>query len=278
MCIRDSLAPLNAQQDVSWQSSHPSVANISKTGLLQVVGKAGESTTITATTNKGKMSDTAQITVSQWYEKPLEAIQLSAAKTNLITGDELTLSATFTPENPDDDQLKWISSAPQIATVDTKGNLHALTAGSVTVTAKAEANPSIQGSIDFDVQADVKPFIKIDNLAQLINQPVHAGDTFKVHVSYHAGPGHTVIAADEGGLRVWLRHFKYRWFPIEDRIETDRSVLYTVSGNSTATLSTQGLVPSDELPEGQFYSLEVSFTNSNGKTFEDAIEEFILIE
>ena len=273
-----ALAPLNAQQDVSWQSSHPSVANISKTGLLQVVGKAGESTTITATTNKRKMSDTAQITVSQWYEKPLESIQLSAARTNLIAGDELTLSAKFTPENPDNDQLKWVSSAPQIATVDTKGNLHALTAGSVTVTAKAEANPSIQGSIDFHVQADVKPFIKIDNLAQLINQPVHAGDTFKVHVSYHAGPRHTLIAADEGGLRVWLRHFKYRWFPIEDRIETDKSVLYTVSGNSTATLSTQGLVPSDELPEGQFYSLEVSFTSSNGKTFEDGIEEFILVE
>ncbi|MEM5496211.1 Ig-like domain-containing protein [Paraglaciecola mesophila] len=119
------------------------------------------------------MSDTAQITVSQWYEKPLEAIQLSAAKTNLIAGDELTLSASFTPENPDSDQLKWVSSVPQIATVDTNGNLHALTAGSVTVTAKAEANPSIQGSIDFHVQADVKPFIKIDNLAQLINQPLY---------------------------------------------------------------------------------------------------------
>ena len=197
---------------------------------------------------------------------------------NVEVGNSIKLTAKLSPVPPDNGQITWVSSAPQIATVDTEGNLHALTAGSVTVTAKAEANPSIQGSIDFHVQADVKPFIKIDNLAQLINQPVHAGDTFKVYVSYHAGPGHTVIAADEGGLRVWLRHFKYRWFPIEDRIETDKSVLYTVSGNSTATLSTQGLVPSDKLPERQFYSLEVSFTNSNGKTFEDGIEEFILVE
>ncbi|WP_166425566.1 hypothetical protein [Paraglaciecola sp. 20A4] len=32
------------------------------------------------------------------------------------------------------------------------------------------------------------------------------------------------------------------FIPIVDRIETDKNTLYSISGNSTATLSTKGLV------------------------------------
>ena len=277
--LTSTLSPVNARQDVQWQSSHPAVASISSTGLLSVTGKAGETTTITASSpNKNEVFDTAKVTISDWYNKPFKSLKLITTKKNVVVGNSIKLIAKLSPVHPDNGQITWVSSAPKIASVDNQGNLHALAPGNVTVTAKANANSGIQDSLQFIIEANIKPFVKIDNLAQLTSQSIHAGDTFEVNVNYHAGTGQTVIAADEGGLRVWLRHFNKQWFPIEDRIETDKSTLYTGSGSSTATLSTKGLVPTDKLPEGQFYSLEVSFTNSNGKTFEDSIEEFILVE
>ena len=276
--LKVTATPENASQDVHWHSNDPTVAQISPSGLLKMVGKVGESTMIMATSTKNALSAKAKITVHQWYAKPITSVTLSTSKTKLIVGEVQRINANIAPEGPDNAQLSWTSSAPEIASVDADGTLHALTQGQVKISAQAEENADFHDELQFTVEADVKPYIKIENLPELNKTPIHAGQTFEVHVNYHAGTGNKVIAADEGGLRVWFRHFKTQRIPIEDRIQTDTNVLYTMTGSSTATVSTKGLMPTDALPKGQFYSLNVSFTASNGKTYNDSIEHFVLIK
>lgn len=64
-------------------------------------------------------------------------VVLSSNILNLTEGDQIKLTATVKPSNATDKTVRWTSGNPQVATVDSNGNVTAVGAGSTTITATA---------------------------------------------------------------------------------------------------------------------------------------------
>ena len=69
-------------------------------------------------------------------EVPVADVKLDKTEAELIVGEELTLTATVTPENAVDKSVIWETSDASVATVE-NGKVTAVAAGSTTITAKA---------------------------------------------------------------------------------------------------------------------------------------------
>ena len=63
----------------------------------------------------------------------VNSITLSSTNVSLEVGEELTLQATFTPEDADLSSVVWSSSAEGVATVSQEGKISALTPGEATI-------------------------------------------------------------------------------------------------------------------------------------------------
>ena len=61
-------------------------------------------------------------------------ITLEPTSQTLSVNETLALKATVAPVDATDKGINWSSSAPDIVSVDTKGNLKALKAGTATIT------------------------------------------------------------------------------------------------------------------------------------------------
>lgn len=163
------ILPENSDEtDVVWESDNPEVATVSEDG--QVVANGVGTTTIrcyietnpslsaTCTVNvKGK--DSEVVNVSAITLNPSEGL-------NLVDGNSSKITATVAPSNATNSSVKWVSSSPDVATVDDSGNVTAIKAGSTTITctavdgsgvsasctvtvkAKSTSNPSEQGKTD----------------------------------------------------------------------------------------------------------------------------------
>lgn len=116
------------------------------------------------------------------------------------------------------------------------------------------------------------PHVRFLDREALSRHGLRIGESITLTASYHAGTNKKVIAADEGGIRFWLRHFKYKWLPAKDRVLIDSTPLYTEAGNAKVVMPMDGVIPSDELPEGHFYQLRVSFMSSSGEMVDDTID------
>lgn len=105
----------------------------------------------------------------------IERIDLSIDNTTLQKGERKQLQVTISPEEASDHKVIYSSSNPNVATIDDKGVIHALTSGTTTITVKAQEN-SVQNSIEINVFSPVTG-ISIDQTE--IYMPV--GDNFKIN-------------------------------------------------------------------------------------------------
>lgn len=118
---------------VAWSSEAPEIVAVGKDGT--VTGKAGGSATIEA--KLGDVSATATITVLT--SKPT-GLAIEPIDPTVPVGGGLALSAIATYDDSGtadvSAQAAWSSASPDVAQVDGKGNLIALSAGSCLITAK----------------------------------------------------------------------------------------------------------------------------------------------
>ncbi|MBQ3055748.1 MAG: Ig-like domain-containing protein [Oscillospiraceae bacterium] len=86
---------------------------------------------------------------------PITGVTISnpSAKTTLVTGESIQLSASVTPNIADYQNVTWISSNPHIASVDANGKVTATGLGSVIITAQS-ASPSKSASITINAHAN----------------------------------------------------------------------------------------------------------------------------
>ena len=68
---------------------------------------------------------------------PVTGVELNVAELELVVGETAVLTATVLPENATDKNVTWLSSAPEIVSVDENGTVEGLAAGNTTVTATA---------------------------------------------------------------------------------------------------------------------------------------------
>ena len=68
-------------------------------------------------------------------------------------GSSYTIKATVAPSNATNNSVKWVSSSPDVATVDDNGNVTALKAGSTTITCTAVDGSGVSASCSVTVTA-----------------------------------------------------------------------------------------------------------------------------
>jgi len=138
---------------VAWSTSAPTVATVSRSGL--VTGKAAGSATITAT-SEGK-TGSAAVTVTL---VPVASVVVSPATLTLPVGSAAQLIVTLKDASGrtlTGRPVAWTSSAPTVATVSPSGLVTANVVGAATLTATSEGRsgtsaltvlaPSSSGSV-----------------------------------------------------------------------------------------------------------------------------------
>jgi uncharacterized protein YjdB len=148
---KDAAGNALAGRAVTWASSADSIARIDANGV--VTGVAVGTATITATSEGKSASATLAVQLV-----PVASVLVTPATANLRGGDTLRLSAVTRDSAGaalTGRQLRWSSSAPAIATVDSlSGLVRAAGAGSATITATSEGK---SGAAALTIAAPVVP-------------------------------------------------------------------------------------------------------------------------
>ncbi len=101
-------------------------------------------------------------------------INLSLDNTTLNIGDSKILSVEILPAEAQNNEVEFISSNPNIAQVDSSGNILAIRSGTVTITVRSKEN-NVTSSIDLTVNSKVTDLIL--NTSELV---LNINNTFKI--------------------------------------------------------------------------------------------------
>ena len=114
-----------------WKSSNKNVVTVSSKGKV----KAKEKGNASITAKVGKKKYTCKITVKDKAIE-LQSISLNITSLHMKSGEQNSLSVTYTPINTTDDKtVQWSTSDSSIVSVDSNGNLSALREGNATIIA-----------------------------------------------------------------------------------------------------------------------------------------------
>lgn len=150
------ILPENSDEtDVVWESDNTKVAMVSEDGQVTANGvgtttvrcyiEANPSLSATCTVNvKGK--DSEEVKVSGISLNPDIDLKIEE-------GSSYTIKATVAPSNATNNSVKWVSSSPDVATVDDNGNVTAIKAGSTTITCTAVDGSGVSASCPVTVKA-----------------------------------------------------------------------------------------------------------------------------
>ena len=124
--LEATVSPETADPEVTWSSADATIATVDEFGEVTAL-KAG-STKIKATSADGNKYKECALTVKEYD------LTVNPTSKSLVGGETFTIQAKL---NPTDDEaiINWESSDETVATVDDNGEVTALKAGSVTITA-----------------------------------------------------------------------------------------------------------------------------------------------
>lgn len=129
-----TISPADAlNQELTWTSSNESVARVdSVTG--QITGRTKGTAKITVTTADGGYTDSCIVEVIQLAT----GVSLTFSSVTLEAGKTKTVEAAVSPASASDKTVTWTSSNEKVATVNSKGTIKAIAAGSATITATSK--------------------------------------------------------------------------------------------------------------------------------------------
>lgn len=116
-----------------------------------------------------------QTYVTEVKDIPIESINISVQNPVLQKGEDTKLQVTIHPQEASNNKLEYISSNPQVATIDNEGNIKAISSGTTIITVKSPEY-GVQSEIQIQVYSKVTG-IMIDQ--KDINMVV--GDNFKIN-------------------------------------------------------------------------------------------------
>lgn len=134
--------------DVKWSSSKPSVASVSKDGVVTAlsIGTA----TITVQSVDGTMTASKEITVTT--QKPVTSLTLNVKKKTLKKGKSFQIKAAIKPTNATRKTLSYSSSDTSVAKVSKKGKIVARKKGTCIITVKTTDGSKLSKTIKITVK------------------------------------------------------------------------------------------------------------------------------
>lgn len=166
-----TVTPENAEEKaVGWNSINTSAVTVDENGKITAVGR-GSSEVFCFLKSNGEVFAKCSVTVQISETKPEptkpvepkptepEVVKVSGITLNpdisleIKEGSSYTIKATVAPSNATNNSVKWVSSSPDVATVDDNGNVTALKAGSTTITCTAVDGSGVSASCPVTVKA-----------------------------------------------------------------------------------------------------------------------------
>jgi uncharacterized protein YjdB len=132
--LEETVLPSDADDlSVSWDSSDPTVASVSSTGLVSAA--APGTATITATTTDGGFTAVCNITVTSGSGIAVTGVSLDETSKTVARGSAaFQLVATVEPADAEIATVSWTSSDPAVASVSGSGLVTPGQAGSAVIT------------------------------------------------------------------------------------------------------------------------------------------------
>ena len=165
-----TVTPENAEEKaVGWNSINTSAVTVDENGKITAVGR-GSSEVFCFLKSNGEVFAKCSVTVqipdtqpepTKPEPKPTEpeVVKVSGITLNpdinlkIEEGNSSKITATVVPSNATNSSVKWISSSPDVATVDDNGNVTAIKAGSTTITCTAVDGSGVSASCPVTVTA-----------------------------------------------------------------------------------------------------------------------------
>lgn len=127
-----------------WVSDDEKVASVSSFGEIVAIGEGQTVIRVSAESNP----DVSAVISVEVVPIHVKNIVLDCSSYSLEKGESFQLVASVSPENAANKQVKWISSAKSIASVDQNGNVTALSVGTAVITAIATDGSDISASCE----------------------------------------------------------------------------------------------------------------------------------
>ncbi|MCA0971506.1 Ig-like domain-containing protein [Halobacillus litoralis] len=154
--------------EIEWSSSNPDMVSVSDDGRIEVTEDMtrveGNRATITASILDGKYEDTIEVIIAV----PVSGVELNKKSVTLervpewldVQEDSIQLEALVYPYNATDKRIIWDSEDPDVATVNTQGEVTSVSEGKTTITATT-IDGGYSDSVEIEVNVPVdRIFIK----------------------------------------------------------------------------------------------------------------------
>ncbi len=168
---------------VTWASSNEKIAKVDQSGKVTAVAEG--TAKITATPEKGTAGECA-VTVRKKASVPVPAVPtikiVGNNKYSLDIGKSQALKVEVTPANT---KVTWKSSNDKIATVDQKGNVKAVAAGTATITATPEGGKGVTFTITVNKPVEKPSAVKVKSISIGKSFNLNKGKTKKLTVTFN---------------------------------------------------------------------------------------------
>lgn len=144
-------------QNVVWASCDESIVTVDPDGTLHAVG-IGKAV-VSATSEDPEYTTPAVCNVT--VDQAVLILALDEHDATIYTGDALKLCADVSPDSATNKGLLWMSSDPDVAAVDTNGNVKGLSVGSAEIVCMAADGSEVTDKCTVTVRAKVKG-VKLD--------------------------------------------------------------------------------------------------------------------
>ena len=146
-----TVLPENAtDKAVRYSSSNASVATVDVNGNIKAVGTGNTKILVTSVSNP-KVRKQISIAVKSTNVK-VTGLKINISKKNFVVGESTQIETIISPANATNKELKYSSSNPGVATVDSNGNIQGKKEGKTTITVTSVSNPKIKKQVNIIVK------------------------------------------------------------------------------------------------------------------------------
>ncbi len=165
-------------KDLWWSSDDRTIARVVD-GLITARNVGTTKVWVEAGDWENTFTDTCYVTVVEMEEIiPVTSIELDVYSLELTVGETHTIQARILPENATNKDLTWTSTNPEIATVDNKGKVTAVAAGTANINITADGAAIM---IQVSVKENESVAIPVTGITlSESNLTLKAGDTHKL--------------------------------------------------------------------------------------------------
>ena len=165
LTLTKTIYPSDAtNQAVTWTSSSDAVASVDSNG--KITAKTAGSAVITCkSVSDNSVVGICNVTVKAKVQTPTEikvsTISLNKTTASVTKGKTLQLTATVTPGNATNKEVKWSTSNKNVATVSPSGLVTAKSAGTATITCTAKDGSNVKATCKITVKNPVVKVTKV---------------------------------------------------------------------------------------------------------------------